>query len=62
MNGLELAEKIVARKPSIRVLFMSGYVADNESRDHFLRPEVCFLHKPFSVSDLLLKVREVLDA
>ena len=62
MNGLELAEQVVARKPSIRVMFMSGYVADNESRDHFLRPEVCFLHKPFFVSDLLLKVREVLDA
>lgn len=61
MNGLELAEQVVARKPSIRVMFMSGYVADHKSRDHFLRPEVCFLQKPFSASDLLVKVKEVLD-
>lgn len=62
MSGQELANQVVKLQPTIRILFMSGYVPDNESREHFLRPEVSFLQKPFTVRSLALKVREVLDS
>jgi DNA-binding NtrC family response regulator len=61
MEGTELAERAVALKPGLPVLFISGIV--NE-RDLVLRgaPKVrfAFLRKPFQASALVQKVREVL--
>ncbi len=61
MSGLDLADQVIARKPEIRVLLTSGYVADHETRNRFLGPEFSFLPKPFTVLSLALKVRSVLD-
>ncbi len=62
MNGMELADILVARKPGVRVLFTSGYVADYATRERFTGADFSFLPKPFTVQGLALKVREVLDA
>ncbi|PKN30373.1 MAG: PAS domain-containing sensor histidine kinase [Deltaproteobacteria bacterium HGW-Deltaproteobacteria-21] len=61
MNGRELAEKLQALRPSIKSLYMSGYPADVIAHHGVLDPDVFFVEKPFSLTDLAEKVREVLD-
>jgi len=58
MNGRELAEKIIKISPYTKPLFMSGY--SSPVSDH---PEksLRFIQKPFSMSELAVTVREVLD-
>ena len=62
MNGCELAELLLARKPSLRVLFISGYAEDVLASNVGLIPVAAFLAKPFKPKALFTKVREVLDA
>ena len=62
INGAELARRLRGRRPSLRVLFMSGYTDDVLGRQGTLAPGTDLLPKPFSRDDLLRKVREVLDA
>jgi two-component system cell cycle sensor histidine kinase/response regulator CckA len=60
MNGKQLAERAVALRPGIRVLYMSGYtdgILVNE-----LSAGAAFLQKPFTPSALASKVRETLDS
>ncbi|MGD9950922.1 MAG: response regulator [Desulfobulbus sp.] len=61
MNGQNLAEKLCAKHPDLRVLFMSGYAADIIGHHGIIQEDVNFLQKPFSVKELHLKVREVLE-
>lgn len=61
MNGKELAEVMVRRRPGIRVMFISGYTDDVLDR-RVLRSEAeDFLQKPFGPTALLQRVRELLD-
>jgi|GEM_PF-1752719 len=60
MNGRELAEKLVAEYPSIKVLFISGYTDDALVRVGGLT-NVVLLEKPFTPDSLVRRVREVLD-
>jgi PAS domain S-box-containing protein len=61
LSGPELATKIVARRPEIRVLFMSGFA--NRLSVEFGAPDgVSILHKPFTPENLARTVRERLDA
>jgi two-component system, cell cycle sensor histidine kinase and response regulator CckA len=61
MNGLELYDKIQVICPQVRVLYMSGYSDDIISEKGFLKEDVNFIQKPFTLEDLANKVREVLD-
>ena len=61
MNGKELAERVVALNPEIRVLFMSGYTANVIAHHGVLDAGAHFLQKPFSTVDLAAKVRQALD-
>ena len=61
MNGKELARQISERRPHIRTLFMSGYTADAVAHHGILEKNVNFIQKPFTVSGLAFKIREVLD-
>lgn len=60
MNGKELSERILALKPGLKCLFMSGYTADVIARQGVLDKGVKFISKPFNLKDLAVKVREVL--
>ena len=62
MNGRVLAEHLAARRPGIKVLYMSGYTDSFIAGHGVLDPEVHLLHKPFTEEGLIRKVREVLDA
>ncbi len=58
MSGGRLFEEVVKRYPDVQALFMSGYSADAVSG---IDPDMALLTKPFTLSHLLSRVREVLD-
>jgi len=60
MNGPALAQRLVGARPSLRVLFISGY-ADMLATPHAAHnPNIDFLSKPFQTSVLAEKVRSIL--
>jgi two-component system cell cycle sensor histidine kinase/response regulator CckA len=61
MNGRVLAERLAARQPGIKVLYMSGYTDSFIAGHGVLEPGTYLLHKPFTEKTLAQKVREVLD-
>ncbi|MEM7260885.1 MAG: response regulator [Planctomycetota bacterium] len=62
VDGRELAEKLRARFPSLKVLFMSGYPGDRLKGHGIWTEATHFIPKPFEAEDLAAKVREILDA
>jgi PAS domain S-box-containing protein len=62
MNGRQLAEQVTRVSPHAKVLYISGYASDAMVHRGALDAGLWFLPKPFSVSALCAKVREVLDA
>ena len=62
MTGRELALALLAERPDLRVIYMSGYADQAVVRHGVLEKGLPYLQKPFSVADLVRKVREVLDA
>jgi signal transduction histidine kinase/ActR/RegA family two-component response regulator len=61
MGGRKLAERILDRDPGTRVLFISGYTADERLEELLARPGVAFLAKPFTAPQLQRAVRALLD-
>ncbi len=61
MNGRDLAENIYNHYPNLKCLFMSGYTANVIAHHGVLDEGVNFIQKPFSMGDLFVKVREVLE-
>jgi two-component system cell cycle sensor histidine kinase/response regulator CckA len=63
LSGLEVAERLVARRPNLPILFMSGHAGGNARQlDALIGPRVAFIQKPFTPEGLAGKLREVLDA
>jgi PAS domain S-box-containing protein len=62
LSGRELADRLTAQRPGIRVLYMSGYPGDAVVQHGTLPLGSAFLQKPFSPDGLARKVRDVLDA
>ena len=52
MNGTQLAERISANRPGLRISFMSGYSTDELARSGIGAPMRSFLSKPFTVPEL----------
>jgi CheY-like chemotaxis protein len=61
MSGHELAKRLTARCPQLRVLYMSGYTYNVIAQDGTLEEGISFLQKPFTPQVLTEKVREALD-
>jgi two-component system, cell cycle sensor histidine kinase and response regulator CckA len=62
MLGKELAVRVTELRPSIRVLYMSGYAQPVLASQGTLDPGVTLVEKPFSEQALLERIRQVLDA
>jgi two-component system cell cycle sensor histidine kinase/response regulator CckA len=62
MNGRQLAERLQADRPEVKVLFTSGYSAEIVGKDFVLRPGLNYLQKPFQPQRLAAIVRACLDA
>jgi len=61
MNGQEAYEAINKIRPGIKTIFMSGYAPDTIREKAGLGNSVPLLAKPLSPTELLQKVREILD-
>jgi CheY-like chemotaxis protein len=61
MTGRQLEQQLQYLRPGLGCLFMSGYTDDIMGRQGILDEEVNFIQKPFSILELSVKVRTVLD-
>lgn len=71
MGGKELARRLAGERPETRILYISGYSADDPAGDTRDDPHLSpapahpprhhFLQKPFTIDALTRKVRQVLD-
>ena len=62
LDGAALAERVRARWPRMKVLFMSGYSENAARLQSFVAPNKRILSKPFRKFDLACRVRKELDA
>ncbi len=61
MGGQELANILHKERPSLKVLYLSGYTENSIVKHGVLEPTLNFLQKPFEFEKLLAKVREALQ-
>ena len=61
MGGKELAERLRAHRPGLKVLFMSGYTEKAVAAGGIMPPNTGFVEKPFTVEQLMRRLREILD-
>ncbi len=62
MNGKKLADEAQRRRPSLKVIFTTGYTPNAVVHSGVLDPGVHFLAKPFTLDQLAAKVRGLLDS
>jgi FixJ family two-component response regulator len=61
MSGRDMADRALTLYPSLKVMYMSGYTDDTVLRQNIQNLKGTFLQKPFKRSDVLSKVRDLLD-
>jgi len=62
IGGHQLAERLRAARPTLKVLYMSGYTDDTVMRQGVELGRLAFLPKPLTSATLTRRVREMLDA
>ena len=60
MNGRQLAEEVLRRRPAIKVLYMTGYTRNAIIHHGRLDPDIDLLTKPFTADALARKIRQIL--
>lgn len=61
INGRILADRAREARPGLKVLYTTGYTRNAIVHNGMLDPGVSFLAKPFTLDQLAVKVRQVLD-
>jgi CheY-like chemotaxis protein len=61
LGGKELAAQVASRYPNTRILYMTGYTDDEVLRRGILDEGRALILKPFSPTDLLRKIRSILN-
>jgi two-component system, cell cycle sensor histidine kinase and response regulator CckA len=61
-GGPILAERLAAIRPETKVLYTSGYAADEIVHMRAPGQDYAFLEKPFTRNDLVRRVRDLLDS
>jgi len=62
MSGRQLALRLLAARPELKVVYMSGYAGDALGEQGVLAPDVVLIQKPFTPRLLLRRIREALGA
>jgi CheY-like chemotaxis protein len=62
MGGPALAQRLLALRPDLKVIYVSGYADDALGDRQVLEAGAAFIQKPFPLDTLVRKVREILDA
>jgi PAS domain S-box-containing protein len=60
MSGRELAEQVIERSPTMRVIFTSGYPDDTSIHTLIDQRHITFIQKPYAGTELLATIRETL--
>ncbi|MEO7477345.1 MAG: response regulator, partial [Gemmatimonadales bacterium] len=61
MGGRELGRRLKSTRPSLPLLFMSGYTGEDVIQRGLMDADSAFQQKPFAPAGLARKVREILD-
>ena len=61
MNGRQLADEAMRRRPGLKVLFTTGYTRNAIVHHGRLDPGVNLISKPYTFADLSARVRAILD-
>ena len=61
LGGLQLRDALRQGKQSVKLILASGYAARDVRESVAVPGDVPFLHKPWTLADLLVTVRQVLD-
>ena len=61
LGGRDLAARLTASRPGLRVLYVSGYTEEAVRRHGVLDPGTGFVEKPFTAETLTDCVRRILD-
>jgi DNA-binding NtrC family response regulator len=61
MNGRDLYNMALKKRPGLKVIYMSGYTDNVIEHYGVLNEEVRFIQKPFSPNDLINTLQEILN-
>ena len=61
INGVELVERLLVKKPELKVLLSSGYMDDKSQRSVIRERGFNFLQKPYTLAELLKSMKEALQ-
>jgi PAS domain S-box-containing protein len=61
-SGPDLTRQLLARRPALKVVYMSGYTEDAIVHHGVLNAGITFLHKPFTSDTLAQKICEAIEA
>ena len=61
LNGLQVVDQVCLRRPGIGILLTSGYSSAMVGDHNLLKTDTVFLQKPYTITELLERVREALS-